>query len=79
MAPTRTLRVGLVLSNVVLVTKDPQSGELRGVTIDLGREIATRLGVSFEPVGHANPAEAFIVIDPASQLSWAAVKEKKHW
>lgn len=77
MAPTGTLRVGLILSNAVLVTKDPQSGELRGVTIDLGREIAARLGVPFEPVGYANPAKlaesfgsnawdmAFIAIDPA--------------
>jgi polar amino acid transport system substrate-binding protein len=75
--PTGKLRVGLILSNAVLVTKDPQSGELRGVTIDLGRELAARLGVPFEPVGYANPAKlaesfgsnawdiAFIAIDPA--------------
>jgi len=77
LVPTGTLRVGLILSNAVLVTKDPQSGELRGVTIDLGRAIAAQLGVPFEPVGYANPAKlaesfgsdawdiAFIAIDPA--------------
>lgn len=77
LAPTGKLRVGLILSNAVLVTKDQQTGELRGVTIDLGRDIAARLGVPFEPVGYANPAKlaesfgshawdiAFIAIDPA--------------
>lgn len=56
LAPTGKLRVGLILSNQVLVTKDPNSGELRGVTINLGKALAQRLGVPFEPVGYPNPA-----------------------
>ena len=56
LAPTGKLRVGLILSNQVLVTKDSGSGELRGVTINLGKALAQRLGVPFEPVGYANPA-----------------------
>src|SRR5688572_16376313 len=56
LAPTGKLRVGLILSNQVLVTKDPSTGELRGVTIHLGKALAQRLGVPFEPVGYANPA-----------------------
>ena len=56
LASTGKLRVGLILSNQVLVTKDAQTGELRGVTVDLGKALAKRLGVPFEPVGYANPA-----------------------
>jgi polar amino acid transport system substrate-binding protein len=42
LAPTGKLRVGLILSNQVLVTKDPQTGELRGVTVTLGKALAKR-------------------------------------
>ena len=77
LASTGKLRVGLILSNQVLVTKDPQTGELRGVTIALGKALAKRLGVPFEPVGYPNPAAlvqsfgrnewdiAFLAVDPA--------------
>ena len=56
LTPTGKLRVGLILSNQVLVTKDPTTGELRGVTISPGKAVAQRLNVLFEPVGYANPA-----------------------
>lgn len=56
LAPTEKLRIGLILSNQVLVTKDPDSGELRGVTVSLGEALAKRLGVPLEAVAYANPA-----------------------
>ena len=74
---TGKLRVGLILSNQVLVTKDPSSGELRGVTVNLGKALAQRLGVPFEPVEYTNPGAivksfgtnewdiAFLAFDPA--------------
>jgi len=77
LAPTGTLRAGLILSNQVLVAKDAQTGELRGVTMVLGKALAKRLGVPFEPVGYPNPAAlvqsfgrnewdiAFLAFDPA--------------
>ena len=77
LASTGKLRVGLILSNEVLVTKDPRTGELRGVTVYLGKALARRLDVPFEPVGYANPAAlvksfganewdiAFLAFDPA--------------
>ena len=77
LAPTGKLRVGLILSNQVLVTKDPQIGELRGVSVTLGKALAKRLGVPFEAVGYPNPAllvqsfgknewdVAFLAFDPA--------------
>ena len=54
LAPTGHLRVGLI-SVPVHAIRDPYSGELRGVSHDLGRELATRLGVPFEPVMYPNP------------------------
>ena len=77
LVPTGKLRVGLILSNQVLVSKDPRTGELRGVTVALGNALAKRLGVPFEPVGYPNPAAlvrsfgrnewdiAFLAFDPA--------------
>src|SRR2546430_11075857 len=56
LAPTGKLRVGLILSNEVLVSKDSSTGQLSGVTIDLGKALAKRLSVPFEPVGYSNPA-----------------------
>ncbi|MHB8534986.1 MAG: transporter substrate-binding domain-containing protein [Sulfuricaulis sp.] len=77
LAPTGKLRVGLILANPVLVTKDAASGELRGVAVDLGKNLALRLGVAFEAVGYPTVAKlvesakanewevAFLAFDPA--------------
>lgn len=77
LAPTGRLRVTFILANPVQVAKDPASGELRGPAIDLGRALAARLGVPFEPLGHARAADivasartdtwdiAFLAFDPA--------------
>jgi polar amino acid transport system substrate-binding protein len=49
-APTGKLRVGLQLGNPLNAMRDSASGELKGVAVDLGKELARRLGVPFEPV-----------------------------
>ena len=54
LAPTGKLRVGLI-SVPVHAVRDPYSGELRGVSHDLGRALAARLGVPFEPIVYPNP------------------------
>ena len=76
LAPTGTLRVGILPNNALQVTKDA-SGELKGVSIDLGKELARRIGVSFTPVSYASPPAliegqrstewdvAFLAFDPA--------------
>lgn len=38
--------------------KDPATGELRGWTIELGRALATRIGVEFLPVEYSTPPQA---------------------
>jgi len=55
LAPTGTLRVGINLGNFLLTAKDPKTGEFTGVAVDLGKEIASRLGVSVEVIGYPNP------------------------
>src|ERR1700722_5053499 len=44
LAPTGKLRAAINAGNVVLVQKDA-NGDVQGVTVDLARELARRLGV----------------------------------
>src|SRR3989454_12825966 len=48
LAPTGTLRAAINFGNTVLAQKDPASGEPRGVSADLARELARRLGVPID-------------------------------
>src|ERR1700745_3039688 len=48
LAPTGKLRAAINFGNVVLAQKDPASGEPRGVSAELARELAKRLGVPIE-------------------------------
>lgn len=57
LAPTGKLRVGLYTGSPTSIVKDAASGEVRGVSHDLGRELARRLGVAFEPVVFPNNAK----------------------
>ena len=50
LAPTGKLRVGLQLGSPHNVIRDPVSGEMKGVAFDLGKELARRMRVPFEPV-----------------------------
>jgi polar amino acid transport system substrate-binding protein len=77
LAPTGTLRIAINYGNAVLATRDAQSGELRGVTVDIGRELGRRLELPVELVGYATVAQlmdatksgawdvAFLAVDPA--------------
>ena len=59
LAPAGRLRVGINYGNVILAGRDPASGELRGVHVDLARELARRTGIPLELVGY--PAAGAIV------------------
>src|SRR6185295_5622023 len=50
-APTGTLRAGINIGNPLVATKDPVSGELSGVAVDLMREIGRRIGVRVDLIG----------------------------
>ena len=86
LAPTGKLRVGINYGNPVLATRDPSTGELRGVAVDLARELGTRSGlpievVAFESAGKMFEAVktgewdvAFLAIDPgrADEIDFTA-------
>jgi polar amino acid transport system substrate-binding protein len=75
-APGGTLRVAINFGNPVLAQKDPASGEPRGVSADIARELARRLAlphafVTFDAAGKVFEAlsqgawdVAFMAIDP---------------
>ncbi len=77
LAPTGKLRAAINFGNPVLAQKDPASGEPRGVSVDLARELGRRLGVpvelvTFDAAGKVFDALktdawdiAFLAIDPA--------------
>jgi polar amino acid transport system substrate-binding protein len=56
LAPTGKLRVAFPL-NALTAPKNPTTGELGGLTADLGRELARALGVPYEPVEFASPGK----------------------
>jgi polar amino acid transport system substrate-binding protein len=55
LAPNGKLRVAFPV-NAVTAPKNP-NGELGGLTADVGRELANRLGVPYEPVEFASPGK----------------------
>jgi polar amino acid transport system substrate-binding protein len=77
LAPTGKLRAAINLGNPVLASRDPATGEPRGVSVDLSRELAQRLGVPVELVTYDTAGKvvdglksggwdiAFLAIDPA--------------
>ena len=58
-APTGKLRVAINVGNPVLVQKDPKSGAIGGVTIDLARELGKRLNVPVEMTEFDGAGKAF--------------------
>jgi polar amino acid transport system substrate-binding protein len=86
LAPTGKLRVGINYGNPVLATRDPASDELRGVAVDLARELGRRVDLPVELVGFDAAGKmfeavragawdvAFLAIDPgrADEIDFTA-------
>jgi len=47
LSPTGKLRIGVYPGSPTSMIRDPVSGEVKGVTVDLGMELAQRLGVPY--------------------------------
>lgn len=67
LAPSGKLRAGMNLGNALFTTKDVATGELRGVSVDVLRELASRLGVAVDFVVFATPGE---VADASEKGTW---------
>ena len=85
LTPTGKLRVGIMYTNPVLAARDPASGDLRGIAVDLARELGRRVNVPVELVGYETTAKmldgmqagawdvAFSAADPAhAEISFTA-------
>jgi polar amino acid transport system substrate-binding protein len=66
-SPTGSLRAAINLGNPVLVQKDTASGALSGVTIDLSRELARRLGRPLEFVEYPAAGQ---VVEAMARKKW---------
>ncbi len=76
LAPGGTLRAAINFGNPILASKDSKTGEARGVSVDLARTLAKRLGVNVELVTYTAAGKvvdgikagewdvAFFAIDP---------------
>ena len=62
-----TLRAGINYGNFILASKDPVTGESRGVAVDLMGEIARRLQVATEIVAYDKVG---VMVDDAKTGSW---------
>jgi polar amino acid transport system substrate-binding protein len=54
-APTGTLRAVYLASNPAQAARDPASGEIRGASADLARELGRRIGAPVSLIPSANP------------------------
>lgn len=57
LAPAGTLRIGVYPGSPTSLIRDPATGKARGLTVDLGRELAGRLGVPWTLVEFPRAAE----------------------
>ncbi len=67
LTPNGKLRVGVNLGNFLLVSKDPASGQLRGVVPDLAAELARRLGTTAQLISFPGAGQ---VADGAKSGAW---------
>ncbi|MCP5156169.1 MAG: ABC transporter substrate-binding protein [Ectothiorhodospiraceae bacterium] len=67
LAPNGILRAGINLSNFLLVTGRSPSGDPEGVSPDMARTLAERLGVALKLVPYESPGK---VADAATEDQW---------
>ncbi|HZV19971.1 MAG TPA: ABC transporter substrate-binding protein [Hyphomicrobiales bacterium] len=67
LAPSGQLRAAINFGNPVLAQKDAATGEPRGVTADLARELAKRLGVAVTFIGYDTALKVF---EAAKSNAW---------
>ena len=66
-APTGVLRVGVNMSNFLLVNSKDKLGVIDGVSPGIGKKLAKELNISFEIVQFANPG---LLVDAVDNNEW---------
>jgi polar amino acid transport system substrate-binding protein len=78
LAPKGTVRVGINYGNPVLATKDPSSGELRGVAVDLAHELGARTGLPIEVVAFESAGKMFEAVKTGAwDLAFLAIDAER--
>src|SRR3989442_15309329 len=67
LAPTGKLRAAINFGNPVLAGKDAATGEPCGISVDLARELARRLGVAIELVLYDAAGQA---VEEGKEKEW---------
>jgi polar amino acid transport system substrate-binding protein len=67
LAPSGTMRAAINIGNPILASRDASTGELHGVSVDLARELAKRLGVPVKLVCYTAAGK---VVDAATADEW---------
>ena len=66
-APTGVLRIGVNMSNLLLVNSKDKLGVVDGVSPGIGKKLAKELNISFEIVQFANPG---LLVDAVNNNEW---------
>jgi polar amino acid transport system substrate-binding protein len=78
LAPSGTLRAAINFGNAVLAQKDPVTGEARGISIDIARELGRRLRVPVELVTFDAAGKVFAALaDGAWDVAFLAIDPKR--
>ena len=67
LAQSGVLRVGLGIGSLTTATRDSATGEVKGPALELGRALASRMGVKFVSVEYPRPGA---VIDGLRASAW---------
>ncbi len=65
LAPSGKLRVGVYPNSPFSMVRDPGSGEMKGIAVELGNALAMRLDVPYEQVEFRRPAEIYDALKAA--------------
>ena len=67
LAPTGKLRASLYLGGPTNVIVHPTTGEMKGVGYEIGKELARRLGIPYEPIIYKTPK---LLVDDIESDNW---------
>src|ERR1700674_2123233 len=75
LAPTGVLRAGINFGNPVLAQRDPATGQPRGVSVDLARELGRQLDVGVELLTFDAAGKLLHALKSArgTSLSWPSI------